>query len=98
MSGDARRAMLAPIDSPRGKRYFVENRGGWNRCLKGDVSGSASSARKGRSFRRISDGTKAGEKQKVKADGQRMTAEQVLGKDDDCISCYSHGVSPSEDR
>ena len=50
----------APIDSPRGTRYFIEGRGGWNRCLKEEVSGSASSARARRRLVRIPCSSRAG--------------------------------------
>ena len=89
----------APIDSPSGKRYFIDAKGEkyWKRRVKGDVSGSTSSTRAKRAFVRISDGTRAENRQKVKADKHKNTAAEVLGKDDDNISHMSRGRSQSED-
>lgn len=88
----------APIDSPRGKKYFIDAKGEkyWIRRVEGDVSGSTSSTRAKCAYVRISDGTRAGNRQEVKADKRMKTAEKVLGKDDDSISHMSHGRSQSE--
>ena len=85
-----------PIKSPTGTRYHIEAKGGWVKCRKQDPSGSGNSARRKRSFLRISAGIRAGKIRKVKADKQLVTAEQVLGRDDDSISHVSRGRSDSE--
>ena len=82
---------LAPIDSPRGRKYHVANKGGWIRRVKGDAGGSRSSTSTGRKYRRVST------ESQVTAEEKGRNAEQVLGEDDDCISCHSRGVSPSEE-
>ena len=94
----------APVDSPRGKKYFIHFKGGWlrclkSRCLKSDASGSASSARASRRFARVE--TRSSRAAKCKSSlnkKKRRDPEDVLGKDDDSNSCHSRRVSDSEDR
>ena len=89
----------AAIDSPRGKKYYVESKGGWLRCVKDDVSGSASSARAPRRFLRLETRSSRAAKCKSAANQKkRRGPEDVLGKDDDSNSCHSRRVSDSEDR
>ena len=89
----------APIDSPRGTRYFIENKGGWNRCLKADGVGSTSSARARRRLVRISRSSRADTTPIARAGNKRKAADKVLvGSDNESNSCHSHGASGSEDQ
>ena len=51
----------APKHSPSGTRYWLDNKGGWNRCIKvkADVSGGSSSGHGKRRLVRIPSSSRA---------------------------------------
>ena len=79
----------APVDSPNGKRYFIDATGGWVREAKGNISGSASSSRAPRRFIRIN--------KHLPNPNARRTPEAVLGQDGGYDSCQSRKASESEE-
>ena len=88
----------APIPSPRGTRYWIEQRGGWNHCIKEEASGGSSSGHTKRRLVRHLTSSGAAQKSRNNKRHRKATDEVLIGSDDECESANMRASSPSGER